>query len=38
MNSVGRLKMIIPKKCLTILGGWNFVLRFSTDDFFGANQ
>ena len=33
MNSVRRLKMIIPKKCLTILGGWIFVLCFSTDDF-----
>lgn len=33
MNSTGRLKMIIPKKRLTILGGWNFVFRFSTDDF-----
>ena len=33
MNSIGRLKMIIPKKCLTLLGGWIFVLRFSTVDF-----
>ena len=33
MNSTGRLKTIIRKKCLTILGGWNFVLRFSTVDF-----
>ena len=33
MNSSGRSKMIIPKKCLTLLGGWNFVLRFYTDDF-----
>jgi len=33
MNSVGRLKTIIPKKRLTLLGGWNFTLRFSTDDF-----
>ena len=33
MNSVGRLKTIIPKKCLTLLGGWNFVLRFYADDF-----
>jgi len=38
MNSVGHLKMIIPKKCLTLLDGWNFVLRFSTDDFLGANR
>jgi hypothetical protein len=27
------LKMIIPKKRLTLLGRWIFVLRFSTDDF-----
>ena len=33
MNSPVRLKTIIPKKCLTVLGGWIFVLRFSTDDF-----
>ena len=33
MNSVGRLKTIIPKKCLTLLGGWNFALRFATDEF-----
>lgn len=33
MNSPGRLKMIIPKKRLTVLGGWNFVLRFPTDEF-----
>ncbi|ETK11012.1 hypothetical protein T231_01405 [Tannerella sp. oral taxon BU063 isolate Cell 6/7/9] len=33
MNSVGSLKTIIPKKCLTLLGGWNFALRFSTDEF-----
>jgi len=33
MNSVGSLKMIIPKKRLTLLGGWNFVLRFATNDF-----
>ena len=33
MNSVGRLKTIIPKKCLILLGGWNFALRFSTDEF-----
>lgn len=33
MNSVGRLKMIIPKKCLILLGRWNFILRFSTVDF-----
>ena len=32
-NSSERLKMIIPKKCLTILGRWNFALRFSTDEF-----
>ena len=33
MNSIGRLKMIIPKKCLTLLGGWNLVLRFYSEDF-----
>ena len=33
MNSPVRLKTIIPKKCLTLLGGWNIVLRFSTDEF-----
>ena len=33
MNSIGRLKTIIPKKCLTVLGGWIFILRFSTDEF-----
>ena len=33
MNSIGRLKTIIPKKCLTLLGGWNFVLCFYADDF-----
>lgn len=33
MNSFERLKTIIPKKCLTLLGGWNFALHFSTDDF-----
>ena len=33
MNSSGRLKMIIPKKRLTLLGGWNFVLCFYADDF-----
>ena len=33
MNSSGRLKTIIPKKCLTILGGRIFALRFSTDEF-----
>ena len=38
MNSVGRLKTIIPKKCLTIWGGRIFVLRFYTVDFFGANR
>ena len=38
MNSSGRLKMIIPKKCLTLLGGWNFVLRFYAVDFWGANR
>ena len=38
MNSVGRLKTIIPKKCLTVLGRWNFVLCFYADDFFGANE
>ena len=33
MNSVGHLKTIIQKKRLTLLGGWNFVLRFYADDF-----
>ena len=33
MNSSGRLIMIISKKCLTVLGRWNFILRFSTDEF-----
>lgn len=33
MNSIGRLKMIIPKECLTVLGRWNFALRFYTVDF-----
>ena len=33
MNSPERLKMIIPKKCLTILDGLNFVLRFYAVDF-----
>lgn len=33
MNSVGRLKTIIPKKCLILLGRWIFVLRFYADDF-----
>ena len=33
MNNPGHLKTIIPKKCLTLLGGWNFVLRFYAVDF-----
>ena len=33
MNSPGRLKMIIPKKCLTVLDGWSFALRFYAVDF-----
>ena len=33
MNSVGRLKTIIPKKCLIVLGGRIFALRFYTVDF-----
>ena len=38
MNSPVRLKTIIPKKCLTVLGRWNFVLRFATDEFWRANR
>ena len=33
INSIGRLKMIIPKKCLIVLDGWYFILCFYTDDF-----